>query len=64
MRIMKKYALVSVFLLAATTVLDANQEYWPQWRGPNHNGSSQAVDLPTAWSLEKNVVHNRPSTRG
>ena len=66
MRIMKKYALVSVFLLAATTVLDANQEYWPQWRGPNHNGSSQAVDLPTAWSLEKNIVWSKklPSWSG
>ena len=66
MRSMKKYALVSLFLLAATTVLDANQEYWPQWRGPNHNGSSKAVDLPTAWSLEKNIVWSKklPSWSG
>jgi outer membrane protein assembly factor BamB len=28
---------------------------WPQWRGPNHNGSTEALDLPGKWTLEKNT---------
>ncbi len=30
---------------------------WPQWRGPDHNGSSStAADLPVTWSATENVV--------
>jgi outer membrane protein assembly factor BamB len=30
---------------------------WPQWRGPDHNGSSStATELPVTWSATKNVV--------
>src|SRR3954463_6958265 len=31
-------------------------ENWPQWRGPNGDGSSDSKGLPTEWSLEKNIV--------
>ena len=62
---MKKYAIVSLLLLTTFRV-DAKQEYWPQWRGPNHNGVSEAVDLPTTWSTSENVVWSRklPSWSG
>jgi len=29
-------------------------ENWPQWRGPNGNGTSDSTKLPTEWSLTKN----------
>ena len=29
---------------------------WPQWRGPNLNGTSDATDLPTRWSTTENVI--------
>src|SRR5262245_29638094 len=28
---------------------------WPPWRGPAGNGSSDSTNLPTEWSLEKNI---------
>src|SRR6476661_8857332 len=33
-----------------TLSLQAN-ENWPQWRGPNGNGTSDSTNLPTTWSL-------------
>ena len=62
---MKKYILVSLLLLASLRA-GADQEYWPQWRGPNHNGVSEAVDLPTTWSASEHVVWSKklPSCSG
>jgi outer membrane protein assembly factor BamB len=31
-------------------------ENWPQWRGPNLNGTSGEKDLPVHWSTTENVV--------
>lgn len=31
-------------------------ENWPQFRGPNHNGSSPETGLPSSWSITENVV--------
>ena len=28
---------------------------WPQWRGPDHDGTSGETDLPTSWSREENL---------
>jgi outer membrane protein assembly factor BamB len=33
---------------------------WPQWRGPNGNRLSAAVNLPTTWSLSQNIVWKAP----
>jgi outer membrane protein assembly factor BamB len=35
-------------------------QHWPQWRGPHGNGVSDAKNLPTTWSLEKNIVWKTP----
>lgn len=36
---------------------DPEANYWPQWRGPNLDGSSsQAHDLPVVWSTTENVL--------
>lgn len=31
-------------------------ETWPQWRGPNLNGTSDGTQLPVSWSTTENVV--------
>jgi outer membrane protein assembly factor BamB len=38
--------------LAASTL----GENWPQWRGPNLNGTSGEKNLPVKWSAEENVA--------
>lgn len=43
-------------LIGLSSVADAN---WPNWRGPNGNGSVTAGDFPTAWSAE-NVAWTFP----
>lgn len=56
---MKKHRfLFVVALLAAGTV--ARAENWPQWRGPNFNGSTTANGLPITWSKTANVMWVAP----
>ena len=42
--------------LALSVSLSAVAENWPQWRGPNHNGSTSEKDLPSEFSKTKNVA--------
>lgn len=35
-------------------------ENWPQWRGPDANGTSDSTGLPSEWSLDKNIVWKTP----
>ena len=62
---MQKIALALSLLLVAV-VADARSQYWPQWRGPDHNGLSSAKGVPTSWGLEQNVVWRKklPSWSG
>ncbi len=32
------------------------EENWPHWRGPHHNGISDAKNLPMDWSVTKNIL--------
>jgi outer membrane protein assembly factor BamB len=54
--------LITVLLLAlaspiAATSADLAGNNWPQWRGPNLDGSSRlAHDLPVTWSTTENVL--------
>lgn len=50
-----KPALLSFGLVLSliTSTMAAN---WPQWRGPDFNGSSPEKNLPTQWSKTKNVA--------
>ena len=41
-------------ILAASAVVGALD--WPQWRGPNFDGTSQETGLPTEFGPEQNVV--------
>ncbi len=42
--------------LATLTGLAAANDSWPQWRGPNLNGTSSSTGLPVRWSESENVA--------
>ena len=52
--IMWNYSKLLVFVLLGASVVCAGQ--WPQWRGPNFNGSTDETDLPTDWSQTENIA--------
>lgn len=33
-----------------------DQQNWPHWRGPSHNGISNSINLPTSWSSTNSIV--------
>jgi outer membrane protein assembly factor BamB len=45
----------SIFFVALFSVIVANAENWPQWRGPSLNGTSNERDLPVRWTAEENI---------
>ena len=50
--------LLTAFLVcAASSALAGN---WPQWRGPEFNGSADETNLPTEWSQTQNVAWVTP----
>ncbi|HSH93179.1 MAG TPA: PQQ-binding-like beta-propeller repeat protein, partial [Roseimicrobium sp.] len=49
-----KSACLILGLLSGSMTLSA--ENWPQWRGPDFNGSSPERNLPANWSKAENVV--------
>ena len=50
--------LVGLLLVPALT---ASAQNWPDWRGPNHDGTAEATGLPTDWTKEgKNVLWRTP----
>ena len=46
------------FVLMSQAVTKAQN--WPQWRGPNGDGTSSETNLPTQWDSEKNVLWKSP----
>ncbi|MEE8378621.1 MAG: hypothetical protein V3R45_09610, partial [Candidatus Aminicenantaceae bacterium] len=46
--------LTAVVFCAAGFILA--EENWPHWRGPLHNGITDAANLPMHWSLTENIV--------
>ena len=49
---MRSYTLL-VLLLAAPVSMAGD---WPDWRGPNRNGTADGAGYPTEWSAEKNIL--------
>ena len=47
-------------LLAAFSIITMAADNWPQFRGPDGTGHSDAKDLPTEWSESKNIVWKTP----
>ncbi|HEV57911.1 MAG TPA: hypothetical protein ENN87_10535, partial [Phycisphaerales bacterium] len=51
----KRNASISVLTLLVV-VCAAGAGDWPHWRGPYFNGSSDEVNLPTAWTTTDNIA--------
>jgi len=52
-----KILVVSIFFsIAVSSGITQDQKNWPHWRGPDHNGISQDVNLPIEWTRTKNIV--------
>lgn len=51
---------LGLVLLAAIVCGHATADNWPQWRGPNFNGSADEADLPTRWSQSRGVAWTTP----
>ena len=53
----KKFGLLATCLLLTLLLVDSLRANWPQWRGPDSNGSTQtARNLPVSWSQTENVL--------
>jgi outer membrane protein assembly factor BamB len=52
--------IIAVSLLACSALAlrlqPADDQNWPQWRGPEGNGISRATNLPVSWAPDKNIV--------
>ncbi|HEX8137409.1 MAG TPA: PQQ-binding-like beta-propeller repeat protein, partial [Pyrinomonadaceae bacterium] len=52
------FALIVVFVVACSPAARAGN--WPQWRGPQLNGTSDERNLPLKWSAQENVAWKLP----
>jgi outer membrane protein assembly factor BamB len=52
--------LPSVVLVPLALTGAVRAENWPQWRGPNGDGISKEINLPTRWSATENVAWSLP----
>lgn len=54
---MQRLLVFLITLAISTLQVSAGEKApnWPQWRGPNADGSSATADPPVEWSSEKNV---------
>ena len=46
---------ITVLSLLTVTAATLSAENWPQWRGPNLDGTTGETGLPTTWSETENV---------
>ena len=53
-------SLLFAFAVAASLPAPARAENWPQWRGPNLDGTSGERDLPVKWTVQENVAWKLP----
>jgi len=51
---------VIVVLLMLTSATNVQAENWPNWRGPNGDGTSSETNLPTKWDSTTNVLWKVP----
>jgi outer membrane protein assembly factor BamB len=59
---MKKQVIAYALILAVLSISGFIQaeDNWPHWRGPHHNGISDAKNLPMKWSATENIVWKTP----
>lgn len=51
---MKKF-LIPLFIVSLTSIAAEKSANWPQWRGPNGDGTAPGEKAPTTWSETKNL---------
>ena len=47
-------------LMAIGSGLSVYAENWPQWRGPQLDGTSRETGLPTTWTDSTNITWKTP----
>ncbi len=61
---MKKFLCAALYIgltiFAAAPATGAETRTWPQFRGPDGQGHSTAVNLPLTWSTQENLAWNTP----
>ena len=55
-----RYLTVFTALLTVTSLTSIQAENWPNWRGPQGDGSSVETNLPTQWDSVTNVMWKIP----
>lgn len=55
-----RFSFFIFFLLSVTTGSMIQAQNWPGWRGPNGDGTSTEINLPTRWDSVTNVVWKIP----
>ncbi|MCZ6673227.1 MAG: PQQ-binding-like beta-propeller repeat protein [Verrucomicrobia bacterium] len=53
--------LLALFLVLAGCSEKASAQNWPQFRGPYQTGVVDQFEIPTSWSIEKNLAWKVPS---
>jgi outer membrane protein assembly factor BamB len=48
--------IIGVLAVLILVMPAARADNWPQWRGPNLNGTTNEKDLPLKWTTEENIV--------
>lgn len=56
----KNFRRLSLILLILPLSLISWAQNWPNWRGPNGDGTSTETNLPTRWDSETNVIWKSP----
>src|SRR5665647_2950301 len=51
---------VTIVLLMLTSFTNVQAENWPNWRGPNGDGTSSETNLPVKWDSTTNVLWKSP----
>jgi outer membrane protein assembly factor BamB len=60
----RPFTAVVVAALMALFIQPVSAQNWPDWRGPNHDGTATATGLPTDWSKDGKNLRWRTSLPG
>jgi len=55
-----KYLIVILTLVTVYSISVSQAQNWPNWRGPNGDGTSSETKLPTRWDSKTNVLWKSP----
>ena len=59
-RVMRFFSVVALSLVVSAAVRARADDSWPQFRGPDGQGHSDATGLPIAWSESENIAWKTP----